>query len=105
MNSQTLIPTFSYPSLAALSNSLISATSRPPDKLPSFHQQHSGVGMAGMDETGYGFLSKALPVLAYCGCSIAMTLANKFILSSWNFKMGFLLLSVQVIMAAFSCSS
>lgn len=37
-----------------------------------------------------------LPVLAYCGSSILMTVMNKYVLSGLNFNLNFLLLCVQV---------
>lgn len=40
--------------------------------------------------------SGALPILSYCGSSILMTVANKYVLSGLNFNMNFLLLAVQV---------
>ncbi|KAI9021122.1 GDP-mannose transporter [Hyaloraphidium curvatum] len=39
--------------------------------------------------------ASAVPVLAYCGASILMTLTNKFVLSGFGFTMNFLLLAVQ----------
>lgn len=38
----------------------------------------------------------ALPVLAYCGSSIMMTVMNKYVLSGLDFNLNFLLLCVQV---------
>lgn len=38
----------------------------------------------------------ALPVLAYCGSSIMMTVMNKYVLSGLDFNLNFLLLMVQV---------
>jgi len=38
----------------------------------------------------------ALPVLAYCGSSILMTVMNKYVLSGLDFNLNFLLLMVQV---------
>jgi GDP-mannose transporter len=38
----------------------------------------------------------ALPVLAYCGASILMTVMNKYVLSGLDFNLNFLLLMVQV---------
>lgn len=38
----------------------------------------------------------ALPVLAYCGSSIMMTVMNKYVLSGLDFNLNFLLLGVQV---------
>lgn len=38
----------------------------------------------------------ALPVLAYCGSSILMTVMNKFVLSGTDFNLNFFLLCVQV---------
>lgn len=40
--------------------------------------------------------SPALPVLAYCGSSILMTVMNKYVLSGLDFNLNFLLLMVQV---------
>lgn len=40
--------------------------------------------------------SPALPVLAYCGSSIMMTVMNKYVLSGLDFNLNFLLLCVQV---------
>ena len=40
--------------------------------------------------------SPALPVLAYCGSSIMMTVMNKYVLSGLDFNLNFLLLMVQV---------
>jgi GDP-mannose transporter len=40
----------------------------------------------------------ALPVLAYCGSSIMMTVMNKYVLSGLDFNLNFLLLMVQVCM-------
>lgn len=37
-----------------------------------------------------------LPVLAYCGSSILMTVMNKYVLSGLDFNLNFLLLCVQV---------
>lgn len=37
-----------------------------------------------------------LPVLAYCGSSIMMTVMNKYVLSGTDFNLNFLLLCVQV---------
>jgi GDP-mannose transporter len=37
-----------------------------------------------------------LPVLSYCGSSIMMTVANKYILAFPNFNLNFFLLAVQV---------
>lgn len=37
-----------------------------------------------------------LPVLAYCGSSIMMTVMNKYVLSGLDFNLNFLLLCVQV---------
>ena len=37
-----------------------------------------------------------LPVLAYCGSSILMTVTNKYVLSGRDFNLNFLLLFVQV---------
>lgn len=37
-----------------------------------------------------------LPVLAYCGSSILMTVMNKYVLSGTNFNLNFFLLCVQV---------
>lgn len=37
-----------------------------------------------------------LPVLAYCGSSIMMTVMNKYVLSGLDFNLNFLLLMVQV---------
>lgn len=37
-----------------------------------------------------------LPVLAYCGSSILMTVMNKYVLSGTNFSLNFFLLCVQV---------
>ncbi|KAJ5320536.1 hypothetical protein PENANT_c033G11275 [Penicillium antarcticum] len=39
--------------------------------------------------------SPALPVLAYCGSSIMMTVMNKYVLSGLDFNLNFLLLCVQ----------
>lgn len=39
-----------------------------------------------------------LPVLAYCGSSILMTVMNKYVLSGTNFNLNFFLLCVQVCM-------
>ncbi|KAJ5179611.1 hypothetical protein N7492_002821 [Penicillium capsulatum] len=39
--------------------------------------------------------SPALPVLAYCGSSILMTVMNKYVLSGLDFNLNFLLLMVQ----------
>lgn len=41
-------------------------------------------------------ITGALPILSYCGSSILMTVANKYVLSGLNFNMNFLLLAVQV---------
>lgn len=38
----------------------------------------------------------ALPVLAYCGSSIMMTVMNKYVLSGLDFNLNFLLLCIQV---------
>jgi GDP-mannose transporter len=38
----------------------------------------------------------ALPVLAYCGSSILMTVMNKYVLSGLDFNLNFLLLMIQV---------
>lgn len=38
----------------------------------------------------------ALPVLAYCGSSIMMTVMNKYVLSGLDFNLNFFLLLVQV---------
>lgn len=40
--------------------------------------------------------SPILPVLAYCGSSIMMTVMNKYVLSGLDFNLNFLLLMVQV---------
>jgi GDP-mannose transporter len=40
--------------------------------------------------------SPALPVLAYCGSSIMITVMNKYVLSGLDFNLNFLLLCVQV---------
>lgn len=40
--------------------------------------------------------SPVLPVLAYCGSSIMMTVMNKYVLSGLDFNLNFLLLMVQV---------
>jgi hypothetical protein len=40
--------------------------------------------------------SPILPVLAYCGSSILMTVMNKYVLSGLDFNLNFLLLMVQV---------
>lgn len=40
--------------------------------------------------------SSALPILAYCGSSIMMTVTNKYVLSGLNFNLNFFLLAVQV---------
>jgi GDP-mannose transporter len=40
--------------------------------------------------------SPVLPVLAYCGSSIMMTVMNKYVLSGLDFNLNFLLLCVQV---------
>jgi GDP-mannose transporter len=37
-----------------------------------------------------------LPVLAYCGSSILMTVMNKYVLSGTDFNLNFFLLCVQV---------
>jgi GDP-mannose transporter len=37
-----------------------------------------------------------LPVISYCGSSIMMTVANKYILAFPNFNLNFFLLAVQV---------
>lgn len=37
-----------------------------------------------------------LPVLAYCGSSILMTVMNKYVLSGLDFNLNFFLLCVQV---------
>jgi GDP-mannose transporter len=37
-----------------------------------------------------------LPVISYCGSSIMMTVANKYILSFPNYNLNFFLLAVQV---------
>jgi GDP-mannose transporter len=42
-----------------------------------------------------------LPVISYCGSSILMTVANKYILSFPDYNLNFLLLAVQVRFAAF----
>lgn len=42
-----------------------------------------------------------LPVLAYCGSSILMTVTNKYVLSGLDFNLNFFLLCVQV---CFMCS-
>ena len=39
--------------------------------------------------------SAAAPIAAYCTSSILMTLTNKLVLSSFNFKMNFLFLTIQ----------
>ncbi|KAJ2782127.1 GDP-mannose transporter into the lumen of the Golgi [Coemansia javaensis] len=42
-----------------------------------------------------GVLHAAVPILAYCASSIAMTLVNKLVLSSFQFHMVFFVLAVQ----------
>ena len=42
--------------------------------------------------------SPALPVLAYCGSSILMTVMNKYVLSGLDFNLNFFLLLVQVML-------
>ena len=37
-----------------------------------------------------------MPVLCYCGSSILMTVANKYVLSSPDYNLNFFLLAVQV---------
>jgi GDP-mannose transporter len=37
-----------------------------------------------------------LPILAYCGSSILMTVTNKYVLSGLDFNLNFFLLCVQV---------
>ena len=37
-----------------------------------------------------------VPILAYCGSSILMTVTNKYVLSGRNFNLNFFLLAVQV---------
>ncbi|KAF3391521.1 GDP-mannose transporter [Penicillium rolfsii] len=44
----------------------------------------------------------ALPVLAYCGSSILMTVMNKYVLSGLDFNLNFLLLMVQSIVCIFA---
>lgn len=41
-----------------------------------------------------------IPVLAYCGSSILMTVMNKYVLSGSDFNLNFFLLCVQVCCAA-----
>lgn len=43
----------------------------------------------------------ALPVLAYCGSSIMMTVMNKYVLSGLDFNLNFFLLLVQVCLNPF----
>lgn len=38
-----------------------------------------------------------VPVLAYCGSSILMTVTNKYVLSGTGFNLNFFLLAVQVV--------
>lgn len=45
-----------------------------------------------------------LPVLAYCGSSILMTVMNKYVLSGTDFNLNFFLLCVQVCCDALSDS-
>jgi GDP-mannose transporter len=44
----------------------------------------------------------ALPVLAYCGSSILMTVMNKYVLSGLDFNLNFLLLMIQSIVCIFA---
>ena len=37
-----------------------------------------------------------VPILAYCGSSILMTVTNKYVLSGLNFNLNFFLLCIQV---------
>jgi GDP-mannose transporter len=48
----------------------------------------------GLFGTSNSFAS-AIPILAYCGSSILMTLTNKGVLSGFGFTMNFLLLAIQ----------
>ncbi|KAI5297001.1 GDP-mannose transporter into the lumen of the Golgi [Ascosphaera atra] len=57
----------------------------PPRSSPSSASHHGGSQHT----------SSALPILSYCGSSILMTVANKYVLSGLNFNMNFLLLCVQ----------
>ncbi|TKA73183.1 GDP-mannose transporter 1 [Cryomyces minteri] len=66
----------------------------PPPKMPP--QSHSTTS------------SPLLPILAYCGSSILMTVTNKYVLSDMNFNLNFFLLCVQsvvCVMAIQSCKS
>ena len=38
----------------------------------------------------------SLPILAYCGSSILMTVTNKYVLSGLDFNLNFFLLMIQV---------
>lgn len=46
-----------------------------------------------------------LPVLAYCGSSILMTVTNKYVLSGLDFNLNFFLLCVQVWVPRYSSNS
>ncbi|TKA48332.1 GDP-mannose transporter 1, partial [Cryomyces minteri] len=66
----------------------------PPPKMPP--QSHSTTS------------SPLLPILAYCGSSILMTVTNKYVLSGMDFNLNFFLLCVQsvvCVMAIQSCKS
>jgi len=117
----TMLPTISYPSLVALNSAHVNNA----NNIASNGQNgHSGnnltspngnshmialpisdmkpnsprVNNGGNVTIGSWLMSlfvTALPILAYCFASIMMTLTNKFVMSSFNFHMGFFLLAVQ----------
>jgi len=77
------------------SNSSLSTLHHPPPThtlaYPTMLDSRSSNGLPGSKLFTYG-----LPIFAYCCSSIMMTVTNKSVLSSYDFKLNFLLLAIQV---------